>query len=296
MRIGTSVSCCALIGVLCATLAGAQARGEARALDEKRRVPDETKYPDWKGQWARADAAENAPWDPTKPWGLGQQPPLKPEFQAVFEASLKQIAAGAKGSDPTTRCIPSAMPRVMMAIQPMEIVIMPGTTYIMLESFSTLRRIFTDGRSWPKEREPSYAGFSIGQWEDTDGRFDTLAIETRWIKGPHLYDSSGIPLHQDEQAVVKERIYSDKNDPRLLHNEITTIDNALTRPWTVTRSYKRDASARPVWSERICSDAGQAIRIGNEEYVLGSDGLLAPVRKGQPPPDLRYFNQNQTRN
>jgi hypothetical protein len=31
--------------------------------------------------------------------------------------------------------------------------------------------------------------------------------------------------------------------------------------------------------------------IGDQNYVVGGDGLLMPVRKGQPPPDLRYFNQ-----
>jgi hypothetical protein len=278
-----SISSVTLIGVLCATLNGAWAL-------------DETKYPDWKGQWVRADSAEAAPWDARKPRGLGQQPPLTPEYQAVFEANLKQLAAGDRtASDPTARCIPAAMPRVMMAIHPMEIVIMPDTTYIMIETSSTLRRIFTDGRAWPKEREPSYAGFSIGQWEDTDrdGRFDTLAIETRWIKGPHSYDDSGIPLHQDEQAVIKERISLDGSDPRLLRNEITIIDNALSRPWTVTQSYRRVASEQPVWTERICSEDSQTIRIGEEDYALGTDGLLAPVRKGQPPPDLRYFNETR---
>jgi len=280
----SSVSLFTLIGVLCASLTGAAAL-------------DETKYPDWKGQWVRADGAEVALWDTRKARGLGQQPPLIPEYQALFESNLKELAAGVKTSDPTTRCIPAAMPRVMMAIHPMEIVIMPDTTYIMIETCSTLRRIFTDGRAWPKEREPSYGGFSLGEWQDTDrdGRFDTLAIETRWIKGPHSYDGS-IPLHKDEQAVIKERISSDKSDPRLLHNEITTIDSALTRPWTVTRSYRRDASMRPAWTERICSEGGQTIRIGEEDYALGSDGLLMPGRKGQPPPDLRYFNQNQMRN
>jgi hypothetical protein len=102
-----SVSLVALIGVLCATLNG------VRALDE-------TKYPDWKGQWVRADSAEIAPWDSRKPWGLGQQPPLTPQYQAIFEANLKQLAAGVKTSDPTVRCIPAAMPRVMMAIHPMD--------------------------------------------------------------------------------------------------------------------------------------------------------------------------------
>ena len=279
-----SISLVTLIGALCATLNG------VRALDE-------TKYPDWKGQWVRANSAEAAAWDARKPRGLGQQPPLTPEFQAIFEANLRQLAAGAKSSDPTARCIPAAMPRVMMAIHPMEIVIMPDTTYVMVETSSTLRRIFTDGRAWPKEREPSYAGFSIGQWEDTDrdGRFDTLAIETRWIKGPHSYDDSGIPLHSDEQAIIKERISLDRSDPRLLHNEITTLDNALSKPWTVTQSYRRVAAARPTWTERVCSEDGQTVRIGEEEYALGADGLLMPVRKGQPRPDLRYFNQ-QTQN
>ena len=284
MLMRSSISSVTLIGVLCATLNGAWAL-------------DETKYPNWKGQWVRADSAETAPWDARKPWGLGQQPPLTLEFQAIFEANLKHLAAGAKSSDPTARCIPAAMPRVMMAIHPMEIVIMPDTTYLMIETSSTLRRIFTDGRAWPKEREPSYAGFSIGQWEDTDrdSRFDTLAIETRWIKGPHSYDDSGIPLHADEQAVIKERISLDRSDPRLLRNEITTIDNALTKPWTVIQSYRRAAAARPLWTERVCSEDDQTIRIGEEDYAL-SDGLLMPVRKGQPPPDLRYFNQKQNQN
>ena len=31
----------------------------------------------------------------------------------------------------------------------------------------------------------------------------------------------------------RERIYLDKTHPNLLHDEITTIDHALTRPWVV---------------------------------------------------------------
>jgi hypothetical protein len=30
----------------------------------------------------------------------------------------------------------------------------------------------------------------------------------------------------------------DPTDPNLINDEITTIDNALTRPWTVTRQFK----------------------------------------------------------
>ena len=48
---------------------------------------DESRYPNWKGQWVRTDTG--APrYDPSKPTGRGQQAPLKPEFQAFLEASL----------------------------------------------------------------------------------------------------------------------------------------------------------------------------------------------------------------
>jgi hypothetical protein len=35
------------------------------------------------------------------------------------------------------------------------------------------------------------------------------------------------------------------------------------------------------------------IRIGNEPYYLSADGKLMPSKKGQPPPDLRYFSQSR---
>ena len=56
---------------------------------------DESKYPDWKGQWLRTDTG--APrYDPSKPSGRGQKAPLKPEFAAVLEESLAEQAKGAR--------------------------------------------------------------------------------------------------------------------------------------------------------------------------------------------------------
>ncbi len=60
------------------------------------------------------------------------------------------------------------------------------------------------------------------------------------MKGPRSYDSTGLPLHQDNQTVVKERIYLDKADPNMLYDDITVIDHALTRPWTITKKYVRN--------------------------------------------------------
>jgi len=31
------------------------------------------------------------------------------------------------------------------------------------------------------------------------------------------------------------------------------------------------------------------VAIGRESYFMSGDGMLMPIRKNQPPPDLRYF-------
>jgi hypothetical protein len=252
---------------------------------------DETKYPDWSGQWRRPPGVGNQ-WDTSRPPRQGR-PPLTPEYQAIYEANLKDQAAGGQGTDPTYTCIPDGMPRAMNVIFPMEIVIQPHITHVMIEYLSMLRRIYTDGRDWPKDAEPSFMGYSIGKWldEDGDGRYDALEVETRNLKGPRSFDASGIPLHADNQTIVKERIYLEKGRPDVLHDEVTTLDDALTRPWTVLKTYHRVRD--PIWVEAICAEGNQHVRIGNESYMISADGYLMPAKKGQAPPDLRYFNQAQ---
>src|SRR5436190_2245535 len=81
------------------------------------RAFDETKYPNWKGQWVQLGGSEDSLWDPTKPPGAGQQAQLTPEYQAIFEAGVKGAADGGLGADPTARCIPGGVPRVMIAVR-----------------------------------------------------------------------------------------------------------------------------------------------------------------------------------
>ena len=154
------------------------------------------------------------------------------------------------------------------------------------------RRIYTDGRSWPNDPEPTFAGYSIGKWidEDGDSRFDVLEVETRYMKGPRTFEGTGLPLHKDNQTVVKEKFYLDKSNADILHDEITTIDHALTRPWTVTKKFRRERS--PSWLENDCSEDNHHVTIGKENYFLSADGYLMPAKKGQMPPDLRYFKQS----
>src|SRR5215470_10099787 len=254
------------------------------------RAHDESKYPDWAGQWRRPPGIANQ-FDTSKPPREGQKPPLTAEYQAIWEANLKDQAAGGQGTDPTYICIPDGMPRAMNVIFPMEIIIMPKTTYILIEYLTMLRRIYTDGPDFPKDFPPSFMGYSIGHWVDTDGdgRYDRLEIETRNLKNPRAFDSSGIPLHADAATVVKERIYADKANPDVLHDEVTTIDHALTRPWTVVKNYNRVRNEIRV--ESICQKNNDHLKIGNDVYMRSADGFLMPAKKGQPAPSLKYFGK-----
>jgi hypothetical protein len=260
---------------------------------------DETKYPDWKGQWGRF-VVPGLPGQPsfeqTKPWGKGQQAPLTPEYQAIFEASLADQAKGGHGNAvDVARCVSNGMPSVMIAYQPLEFIVSPETTYVIIADQDHIRRIFTDGRERPKETDPTYLGNAIGRWidEDGDGRYDILEVDTQGpFKGPRVYDFTGLPLHYDNQSIFKERIYLDKANPNILHDEITVIDNALTRPWTTDKKYVRNSNPRPNWPEISCPENNAQIFIGKENYFPSSDGLLMPAKKDQPPPDLRYFNQS----
>jgi hypothetical protein len=175
-------------------------------------------------------------------------------------------------------------------------VVTSETTYILIGGAEHFRRIFTHGRDWPANLEPTYAGYSIRHWvdEDGDGTYDVLDVETRGsFKGPRAYDATGLPLHFDNQSVFKERIFRDKTDPNMMHDVITVFDHALTRPWTVDKKYVLDPNPRPQWSEAYCTENRSMIAIGNQSYFLSGDGLLMPTRKDQPPPDLRYFKQTR---
>jgi hypothetical protein len=258
------------------------------------RAADDAKYPDWKGQWERF-VVRGLPGQPshdqTKPWGFGQQAPLTPEYQAVLSASIADQANGGLGNFPTTLGRAAGMPNMMMGFGPHEWVVTPETTYVLIGWHDHYRRIFTDGRDWPKEIEPSFSGYSIGRWidEDGDGRYDTLEVETRGFKGPRAFDETGLPLHVDNQSIFKERIWRDKADPSILHDEITTIDHALTRPWTVDEKYVHNPNPHPDWVEFYTVENNAQIMIGKENYFLSGEGLLMPAKKNQAPPDLRYF-------
>jgi len=226
------IACSAVLAV---TAAGAQA--------------EEKKYPDWKGEWTTIVPrlpGQQLRFDPNKSFGVAQEAPLTDEYKKIYAENLKEVAAGGQGLFLYhASCMPAGMP-TMMSAGAHEYIITPETTYISVGT--DFRRIFTDGRPWPTELEPSYQGFSIGKWldEGDTGVYDVLEVETRGpFKGPRTYDASGLPLAFDNESTFKERIFRDKSKPEILHDVITVFDHALTRPWTVDKTYRHGATKYP---------------------------------------------------
>jgi len=250
---------------------------------------DESKFPDLKGQWDRVGPPN---------WTQAGPPPLTPEYQKVYEANRADMVRGSAGGVPSQYCLPQGMPMMMNLYDPVEFVITQDITYILISHVNdSYRRIYTDGKGWPKEDQyvDTYVGYSIGRWvdEDGDGKYDVLEIETRHLLNPRVYDAGGLPFATDGKTVIKERIYLDKNDKEILYNEITVTDSAMTRPWSITKKAKRTTRDRPVWRTAVCAENNTRVKIEDEDYFLSADGKLMPTRKDQPPPDTRYFNQTR---
>ena len=272
--------CSIYAAVICAASAGALLPAAAQDLG---------KYPDLRGQWVRTGNPNN--------WReLAGAAPLTPEYQKVFADIQADLKSGGPGNWPSTFCTPAGMPAMMSFYDPGEIIVTPDITYVLIShNDDSYRRIYTDGRDWPKDPEITFAGYSIGKWidEGNTGKYTTLEVETRFLRLPRGYDTSGLPFHQDGEAVIKERIYLDTADKNLLHDDITSIDHALTQPWTKNRTYRRNPEPQPVWYEEACPAENSMVKVGNDAYYLSPEGLLMPTRKDQPPPDTRYFTKKK---
>src|SRR5579862_5285389 len=136
MSHGNPVAAIVFAAALCLAHSGAQAF-------------DDSKYPDLRGQWIRAvppGSPDEPRFDPGKPPGRGQEPPLTAEYQAIFEANLREREAGVPGTWPGPSCLPPGMPAQMTAYRPLEFIVLPDVTYIRIDYIrETRRRIYTDG-------------------------------------------------------------------------------------------------------------------------------------------------------
>jgi hypothetical protein len=167
-----------------------------------------------------------------------------PSFTPQYEAMR---AAAAKAPQPedseTANCLPPGMPGIMGQPYPMEFLLTPGKVTIVIEAYTQVRHIYTDGRALPAEPDPKFFGTSAGRWEG-----DTLVVETVGFND-FVQLARGVG-HSDKMKIVERFRLT---DPDTMSIETTITDPvALTAPYTTTATLRRHRD----WtiSEYICEE------------------------------------------
>src|SRR5713101_7440245 len=144
------------------------------------RGPQASTPPDFNG-------VRSATFTPNISKAPGHQPPFTPYAADRFKKE-DEI------DDPLTQCLPIGPARGIQAgIMPFQIVQTPSVTAILFENQHTFRIIHTDGRSHPKDVDPTWFGDSIGKWEG-----DTLVVDTIGLNDRTWLDTAG---HEDSDQV-----------------------------------------------------------------------------------------------
>jgi len=275
------ISCAFLSLILCTTMSGQQ-------FESKKPTPADwsaiAKLPDFNGVWERAGVGGGGnPAFGTAPASRtsgGTQPPTtnrraapqgseSPSFTPQSETMRAAAAKAPQPEDKTTaNCLPPGMPGIMGQPYPMEFLLTPGKVTIVIEAYTQVRHIYTDGRSLPEDPDPKFFGTSIGHWEG-----DTLVAETVGFND-HVEHTRGVP-HSDKMKIVERFRLS---DPDTMSIETTITDSGvLTAPYITTSTLRRHRN----WtiSEYVCEE-------NNRNYVdqTGKAGINLTV-PGTPKKD-----------
>jgi len=135
------------------------------------------------------------------------------------------------------------MPGIMGQPYPMEFLLTPGKVTIVIEAYTQVRHIYTDGRPLPDDPDLTFHGSSVGRWEG-----DTLAVET--IGFSPLTELAGNVPHSGKMR-IRERFRL--TDPDTMNIETTITDpDVLTAPYTTSRVLRRHRN----WTiaEYVCQE------------------------------------------
>jgi hypothetical protein len=182
--------------------------------------------------------------------------PLRSPYRERYEKALADGARGVVTFDPTALCLPPGMPRMMAATYGMEILQTAGQITITGEWQAAQRRIWTDGSSHPPADEllATYAGHSIGRWED-----DTLVVETVGVRDDVLIDQSGLPV--SDALRITERLHLEPSG--ILVDEVTVDDpKVFEKPWTHVRRYRFRPELR--LQEYVCEENNRNVGANGE--------------------------------
>ncbi len=113
--------------------------------------------------------------------------PLQAWARALYQERIDN-----NGKDhPGARCWPSGIPEKDNIPDGVKVVQTPDLMLFLHDSRTIFRQIFTDGRPLPKDPQPTWMGYSIGQWEG-----DTFVVTTIGQNGKTWLDMRGSAGHR----------------------------------------------------------------------------------------------------
>jgi len=196
--------------------------------------------------------------------------PQGPQLTPAAAAKRKQLQSEAREDNQTANCLPPGMPGIMGQPYPMEFLTTPGLVTIVIEAYTQVRHIYTDGRPLPADPDLKFHGTSIGHWEG-----DTLVAETIGFS-PLTEIAASVP-HGDKMRIV-ERFRLD--DPNTMTIETTVTDpDVLTAPYTTTRTLKRHRT----WTiaEYVCQENNRNFVDQNGKAGVNLNQAGTPAKKDE---------------
>ena len=170
--------------------------------------------------------------------------PLRPEAAAIMQQRQKS------GRDfPTAYCQPSSLPAAMLVLE-FKLIQAPRQIVMLAGNGDPARQIYTDGRSLPKDPEPSWMGSSVARWQG-----ETLVVDTTGFKESAWLDGFGHP--RSEAMHITERYH--RRDFGHMDLELTFDDpKYYTRPF----GFKTTLTLLPDTDvlEYICTENPRAYR------------------------------------
>jgi len=154
-----------------------------------------------------------------------------PEFEDwAAELSRKRLADNLRDM-PSARCLPGGIVAAVTNGTPQKVVQTPGLL-VMFSDGQFPRQIFLDGRSHPRDPNPTWLGHSVGRWEG-----DALVVDSIGFNDKTWLDLNGHPHTEMLHVVERYR----RPDLGRLELEMRVEDpRALKRPWLIKRIYTLD--------------------------------------------------------
>jgi len=174
----------------------------------------------------------------------GDQIVFQPWAEALYKQRLENNGIGL----PSEHCLPHGPPGALMIPIPFKILQTPAEVAILFEEFNYYRQILTDGRSHPRSLNPTWYGYSVGNWDK-----DTLVVDTIGFNDLTWLDVTGYPHSQDLHTIER---FTRRDFGHMTISMTIDDPKAYKQPWTILMKFDLQPDTELI--EHVCDNERDA--------------------------------------